>query len=142
MTEPVENLFSVLAAVKKVGNPALIGWLETGIEQYLSGDTIENALGLKPSAGQRSARTKFLMQKRNGFLLKAFQMCEAPSAWQQAVLLEREINHYEPLIWSRVKGLDGPPGSHSQLRRNLFFALKCGIGVPARARQLYEICMV
>lgn len=136
---PVEYLFSTLEAVKQNGDPDLVQWYESGIEKFLEGCSLDESLLLKPGPGQRSARTKFLMMKRDGYLRAAHASCEGDSKWQKAVELERQINIFESTIWPRVREEEFPPARLSQLRRNLFLAKKVGLALPEKARQLHEI---
>ncbi len=128
-----ERLLMLLGESEKL-SPQLQKWIEAGITCWLKGESLDDALGLKPGQGQRKPATRLRTDQRNAALREAWSLCPG-SPWQRSRALAELIGRL-PTIHRRYRA-GHPPAS--EVNRLLCIAADHG-ALPEKPNQLHAIC--
>jgi len=107
-------------------------WLREGILQHLkTGESLQKSLGLK--------RRHYMLSVRNHHLMNAYSHINNKySDKRKASELLHEINQCYKIF--RNDPCDGEPNPRwSQLRQEIYYAVRCNVGMPGCDRQIENI---
>jgi hypothetical protein len=128
-----ERLLMLLDEASRL-SPSLQKWIEGGIAAWLKGESLDDALGLKPGQGQRKPANLIRTDQRNAALRAAWELCPG-SPWQRSRALAELIGRL-PTIQRRHKA--GHPPT-SEVNRLLCQAADHG-PLPEKPNQIHAIC--
>ncbi len=128
-----ERLLMLLDESERLSAP-LREWLEAGISCWLKGESLDDALGLKPGPGQRKPANRIRTDQRNAALRGAWSLCPG-TPWQRSRALAELIGRL-PTIQRRHQA--GHPPT-STVNRLLCQAADHG-ALPERPNQIHAIC--
>ena len=118
-------------------------WLLSGIDAYLAGSPLDEALNMKTDPGSRHPAKLHYMALRNKALREAWLHCDGIHDTQRTESLLRHLDLFERIFWPSHRALKKPPQQFSKLRTAiwwaLFYAEKRQQPVPRSKRQLCEI---
>ncbi len=128
-----ERLLALLDEAEKL-SPPLREWIEAGITCWLKGESLDDALGLKPGQGQRKPANRIRTDQRNAALREAWSLCPG-SPWQRSRALAELIGRL-PTIRRRYRA-GHPPAS--EVNRLLCLAADHG-ALPEKPNRIHAIC--
>jgi len=138
MFEEVEYLLITLKIIDEKAPESVATWYREGLEKYKSGsDSLEKCLGLAGKQGSDKFIRQYNLFKRNTFLKKSWDFCEAESDWTKSGVLADEIKKFK-LISEALKETDVNISELSNLRSSLYIASKYG-DLPESQRQVHDI---
>jgi hypothetical protein len=141
-TNSIDNLLSIVSTLQQSGKHDLARWFAGGLDEYMLYDVpLEEALSLHGEAGKRKAKTRWAQEQRDSALRAAYHHAEGKNPTQKIAELRRQSRRFEGLSFNRYRHLTEPPESWSELRKNLFRAMKSGCPMPDSERQFYRIVM-
>lgn len=114
----------------------LRAWINQGIDAYLAGTPLEQALDLAGGPGSKTARYQYRQQLRNRYLRRAWEASPGPTPWARSVALEAAIQRFVTRLWPRLKDGDPP---ESSVHRALWHAFRIDPNPPASARALHRL---
>jgi hypothetical protein len=138
-----DELLLLALRTRAAGEPlphAVHAWLAGAVQALLDGSAVdlESALGLPRGAGQHRLHRRLRRRARDEHLQAALAAVAADHdravpLWERCCRLAAEIAVFRrrplPLVMP-----DGPA-----VRRHLWLAARCGIGLPATAQGLYAL---
>jgi hypothetical protein len=96
-------------------SPELRRWLLDAVEAFVSGERLEEALGLKPRAGQRSLRTTLAVRCRDELLRQVAKHFDG-SVSAKADAVHRAWSRYCTSTWRFDRAADGCPYADGMLQ--------------------------
>ena len=132
----LEQLMMLLDEAHKLSSP-IREWIERGISDWLSGKSMDAALGLSSLPGQRRPATRLRVAMRDSELRRAWELVDATSPWKRSVALAERIERLEPVYRGHKSGRR--PASEINQR---LCAARDWYRLPAAASRVHEICSI
>ncbi len=129
-----ERLLALLDEAEKL-SPPLREWIERGISDWLSGASMDSALGLSSLPGQRRPSTKLRVALRDCELRRAWDLLDAPTGWQKSLRLAECVSRLEPVYRGYKSGRLPASAVHQKL-----CAARDWYRLPAGSSRIHEIC--
>lgn len=129
------GLFVALVGESQKLSPPVRDWLSAAVKRWLSGETLDRALGLVGGPGERRPATKARIELRNASLRKAWRLAEGETPWKKTLALAETIARLDPVYRGHKSGR--PPTS--ELNARLCDARDC-YRLPGSLSQIHTIC--
>lgn len=129
-----ERLLMLLGESERL-SPPIREWIEGGITCWLKGESLDDALGLKPGQGQRKPATRLRVAMRDSELRRAWELVDATSPWKRSVALAERIERLEPVYRGYKSGRLPASAVHQKL-----CAARDWYSLPSAPSRIHEIC--
>lgn len=135
----IKPLLTVLEVVRQNAPLDVANWFCDGIDQYMKEcGSLDRCLDLIPQQGSPHPAKAYQTWKRNNHLITAHQYCKGETGWEKSKDLSIQAKKFEALTWPYIKDRESPKDHWSDLKKELFFAYRCGRGIPNQ-RQIHDI---
>jgi hypothetical protein len=129
-----ERLLWLLDEAARLSEP-LRSWLESGIACWLSGESLDSALGLAAQPGQRKPSTRIRVALRDCELRRAWDLVDATSGWQRSLRLAEYVRRIDPVYRGHQSGR--PPASAVNQK---LCAARDWYRLPSAPSRIHQIC--
>ncbi len=110
-------------------------WIERGISDWLSGESLDAALGLASRPGQRKPANRIRTALRDCELRRAWDLVDAPTGWKKSLRLAECISRLEPVYRGYKSGRLPASAVNQKL-----CAARDWYRLPTGSSRIHEIC--
>lgn len=124
LPRPVQNLLIAREVICEHAGADVVKWFCDGVDQYLTGETADEAFGLRVQRHER-------MAQRNELLLQVYELLRRDELhWPACESLAKLVKKFESITWPRY-GASIPETQPLEIRL-INEAARCHKGFPAK----------